>query len=146
MVLAQSALERGVAGTVHACKVCKALGHGLQNCSSPGSGTPPPPPPPTWKGVRQAEGAEIAGQVAVTSPFHSHRGSVWSCVPDAGSEEGLPTPVVPAKRLLASCPGPTGIDIVLGVGAASGLATCPQLLQVASVSLDLVDSHLDELV
>ena len=65
MVLAQSALERVVAGTVHACKACKALGHGLQNCSSPGSGTPPRPLPPKWK--------EVVGQVAMTSNFDSHR-------------------------------------------------------------------------
>ena len=34
---------------IHASKVYNALDHGMENCSSTGSGTPPPPLPPTGK-------------------------------------------------------------------------------------------------
>ena len=37
---------------LHAGKVCKVVDHGMQGCSSPGSGTPPPPPPPTGQKKR----------------------------------------------------------------------------------------------
>ena len=43
---------------LQAC-LCKALGHGMQSCSSSGTGTPPPPPPPTEEG--QGDGTERAG-------------------------------------------------------------------------------------
>ena len=55
---------------LHACNLCKALEHGMQSCSSPGSCTWPLPPPSMWKEeVGQGKGAEGAGQVAVTFPF-----------------------------------------------------------------------------
>ena len=87
--------------------------------------------------------------MAVTPSFHSLRGSVWLCGWDAGTRkawcwEGPPTQVVPPTPGSA----PAGAHNVLllfsgSVRRASGLAACLQVLQVASASLDLIDTHLD---
>ena len=62
-----------------------------------------------------------------TSPFHSVRGGVWLRDRDAGNAE------TQVRRRATDSDGPF-----------LGLATCLRVVQVVFVSLDLIDSHLDE--
>ena len=93
---------------------CKALGHGVQTCSSTGSRAPPLPPP-------------LSG----TQP---------RCGRKARYGEGPPTLAVPPFL-----PMHTGLAYVFGsVRRTDGLADFLRMLQVASVTLDLIDSDLEE--
>ena len=59
--------------------------------------------------------------------------------------KGPPTPVVPPTLGSASCPGPqSSLLFSSSARRAGGVATCKQMLQLASVSLDLHDSYLDD--
>ena len=85
--------------------------------------------------------------MAATFPFHSLRGSVWwwgkRGSPGAGKDYWVWWSPTPGS---ASFPGPQVLLLLAGVSTASRpprrLPT--QILQVASVNLDLIDSQLDE--
>ena len=64
---------------------------------------------------------------------------------NSGCGEGQPAPVVPPSPGSASWPSPQALLSFVGSARRAGsLAACLQLLQFASVNLDLIDSHLDQ--
>ena len=97
--------------------------------SSPGSGTPPRHPSDWKEEVGQVEGAEGPGLVAMASQSHSR---CWSRVLRWSLRHRGLRPAHAHRCCFCS------------TRRAGGLASRLRILQVDSVSLDLIDSHLDE--
>ena len=94
---------------IHACKGCKAVGHGMQSCSSSCSRTWLPPPPPCGK-KKKWDQPKGHNKVAVTFPSTHAVGSfgrvagMWA-TRKAGHGEGPPTLVVPPDTQVCVLPG-----------------------------------------